>query len=70
MNTYILTKGRNFKTFLKKIIHMLWAVVTYLLKNVEHGMEDDVDIAYGVCIYRQFFTTFDGYSILGSTRIN
>ena len=35
----------------KKIIQVLWTVATYLLKNVEHGMEYDFDSAYGVCIY-------------------
>ena len=27
----------------------LWTVVTYLLKNVEHGTELDVNSAYGEC---------------------
>ena len=32
-------------------MHLHWTVVTYLLKNVEHGIEHDVDSAYGVCMY-------------------
>ena len=32
----------------KKIVQLLWPVVTYLLKSVEYGIEHD--IAYGVCI--------------------
>ena len=39
---------RNFKTFLKKIVQLLWTIATYLLKNVECGTEHN--IAYGVCI--------------------
>ena len=33
----ILTEGRNFK----KIMQLFSKVVTYLLKNVEHGIEHD-----------------------------
>ena len=33
---------------------LLWVDVTYLLKIVEHGIEQDVDGAYGVCIYYTF----------------
>ena len=29
---------------------LLWRDVTCLLKNVEHGIEDDVNGTYGVCI--------------------
>ena len=25
-------------------------IITYVLKNVEHGIEHDTDSAYGVCI--------------------
>ena len=32
----------------KKFVSLLWTVLTYLLKNVEYGIEHD--IAYGVCI--------------------
>ena len=28
-------------------MQLLWAVVTYLLKNVKHGIEHDIDSAYG-----------------------
>ena len=44
VNKYILTEGgRGFKTFLKKIMQLLWIVVTYLLENVKHGTKDDID---------------------------
>ena len=32
----------------KKIVQLLWTIATYLLKNVECGIEHN--IAYGVCI--------------------
>ena len=32
-------------------MQLLWTVVTYLLKNVEQGIERDVYSAYGVCIH-------------------
>ena len=51
MNMYMLTKCRNFKTFWKKIIQLLWDVVIYLLKNVGHGIESDIASAYGVFIH-------------------
>ena len=35
------------KYYLKKIMLLLWTVVTYLLKNVKHGIEHDIDSAYG-----------------------
>ena len=45
---YILTEGsRSFKHYLKKIMQLLWTVVTYLLKNVKHGIEHHIDSAYG-----------------------
>ena len=31
----------------KKITQLLWTVVTYLLKNVKHGIEHDIDSTYG-----------------------
>ena len=53
MNTYIITKGKKFKTFLKKIMQSLWTVVTYLRKNNEHGIEHVPLIsACGVCIHQ------------------
>ena len=56
MTTYI-TKGKNFKAFLAEnyaiALALLWIDVTYLLKNVEHGIEH-VDGAYGVCIHLKF----------------
>ena len=46
-DTVILTEGgRGFKTFLKEIMQLLWTVVTYLLKNVKHGIEHDIDISF------------------------
>ena len=30
---------------------LFWTVGAYLLKDVEHGIEHDVDSAYGVCIH-------------------
>ena len=47
---YIITpqkEARLSKHFLKKIMQLLWTVVTYLLKNVKHGIEHDIDSAYG-----------------------
>ena len=38
MNTYVL-KSAIRKHSRKKIMQWLWIVVTYLLKNVEHGVE-------------------------------
>ena len=31
----------------KKVMQLLWTVVTYLLKNVKHGIEHDIDSTYG-----------------------
>ena len=31
----------------KKIIQLLWTVVTYLLKNSKHGIKHDIDSTYG-----------------------
>ena len=36
-------------------MQLLWTVVTYLLKNVEHGTELDVNSAYGECIRSRHF---------------
>ena len=36
----ILIKSRNFKTLLKEIMQLLWAVDTYLLKNVGYEIEN------------------------------
>ena len=47
---YIITPQKEAglsKHFLKKIMQLLWTVVTYLLKNVKHGIEHDIDSAYG-----------------------
>ena len=38
----------------KKIVQLLWAVVTYSVKNVEQRIEHDIDSAYGICIYYTF----------------
>ena len=35
----------------KKIMQLLWINVTYLLKNVKHGIENDIDSAYGAYIH-------------------
>ena len=36
-------------------MELLWAVVSYLPKKVEHGIEHDVlDSPYGVCIHYTF----------------
>ena len=35
------------KHYLKKIMQLLWTVVIYLLKNVKHGIEHDIDSACG-----------------------
>ena len=34
----------------KKIVQLIWTVITYSLKNIEHTVEHDIDSAYGVCI--------------------
>ena len=45
-----MTEGRNFKTFLKEsYAQLLWTVVTYLLKNIEHGIEIEIVSAYADC---------------------
>ena len=51
INTHMLTEDRNFKTFSKEIDANASAAVTYLLKNMKHGTEHDIDSAYGVCIH-------------------
>ena len=36
----------------EEIVQLMWTIVTYLpKKNVEHGIEHDIDGAYGVCLY-------------------
>ena len=35
-------------------MQLLWTVVTYLLKSIEHGTEQDIDETYGVCIHYTF----------------
>ena len=45
---YLLTMGvfeRNH--FWKKIMQLLWVVVTCLVKNVKRGIEHDIDSTYG-----------------------
>ena len=45
---YLLTLGafeRNHSW--KKIMQLLWVVVTCLVKNVKRGIEHDIDSAYG-----------------------
>ena len=36
--------GRSFKTLLKENYTIALPVVTYLLKNVKHGIEHDIDL--------------------------
>ena len=52
MNTYILTEGRNFKSFLQKK-YAIASDSCYLFtkENVEHGIEHDIDNTYGVLIH-------------------
>ena len=51
MNTtciYLQKEAGVSKHYLKKIMQLLWTVVTYLYtKNVKHGIEHDIDSAYG-----------------------
>ena len=49
MNTYmyiLIQKEAGVSKHLKKIMQLLWTAVTYLLKNVKHGIEHDIDSAY------------------------
>ena len=32
-------------------MQLFWAVAAFLLKNAEHGIEHDIDGAYGVCMH-------------------
>ena len=64
LNTYIHKEGRNLK---KKIMQLLWTVVTYLLKNVGYGIER-VLIVY--CLrslhtldIRELYSRFDEYAL-------
>ena len=50
MNTtciYLQKEAEVSKHYWKNIIQLLWTVVTYLLKNVKHGIEHDIDSTYG-----------------------
>ena len=45
---YIQKEAGVSKHYLKKIMQLLWTVITYLFtKNVKHGIEHDIDSAYG-----------------------
>ena len=46
MNTY---KGISKQSW-KKIVQLIWAVVTYSLINVEYRIGHDIDSVNGVCI--------------------
>ena len=46
MNTYT-EVDRNFKTFWKENYAIALKVVTYLLNNVKHEIEHDIDSTYG-----------------------
>ena len=60
VNMHMLTEDSNFKTFLKEIDANASADITYLLESIKHGIEHDIDSAYGVCI--QFaYSRFDKY---------
>ena len=41
-------------------MHLLWINVTYLLKNVKHGIENDIDSAYGAYIHYTFLNFLGG----------
>ena len=50
MNNHILTEGQNFKIFWKENYAIaLDGCCLLTKKNVEHGIEHDIDSAYGVC---------------------
>ena len=46
MNPY---KGISKQSW-KKIVQLIWTVVTYSLKDVEYRIEHDIDSVNGVCI--------------------
>ena len=48
MKTFVLAEGGNFRNSWKKTMQLIYTVVTYVLKYVQHGIELDVD-------------SFDGY---------
>ena len=48
MDTYILTEGRNFKTFLKENESVALDSCYFF---IEHGIENDADSTYWVCIH-------------------
>ena len=41
-------------------MQLLWINVTYLLKNVKHGIENDIDSAYGAYIHYTFLNFLGG----------
>ena len=47
------------------MVQLLWTFVTYLSKDVEHGIEHDIDGTYEVCIHQTFIpelnSRFDEY---------
>ena len=53
MIMYVLTEGRNFKTFLKEnyatALDSCYLLIYY--KYVEYGIEYDIDSAYRLCIH-------------------
>ena len=52
MITNILTERRNFKIFLEEnYLVALDNCYLFTKKNVKHGIDHDIDSAYGVCIY-------------------
>ena len=65
MNTYILTERRNFKTFWKARNYAIGLDNCYWF-NLEHEIEHDIGIAYGVCMHQTFpnFTTDEFDSLL------
>ena len=53
MNTFMY-RGLEFQNILERIscsYFGLWTVVTYLLENIENGIEHGGDNAYGVCLH-------------------
>ena len=52
---HVLSEGRNFKKFLKKSYAVALDRCCIFTKKILHGIERDVDSAYGVCInYRHY----------------
>ena len=54
MNTFILTEGKNFKTFLEENYAVILDGCYLFIANVEHGIEHDVDIP-------EFYVRFHEY---------